>query len=416
MIYAFPADGADRFGQLVSGIATDLAAVDAWWRGQDPGRTPRFDLADFPGCTTTFGRLDVSRVQLPKPATRYRPAKTSLARLIADLSAAGFTSPDKKYLVYYDGPVANVSRCGEGNRGLVGGGPNAVAAVYLGACGATVGTGERSAAITAAHELLHGLNALVFPHPDPGPPNACADDEAHPCDDPKDLLYPRRSSLDTLDQMLLDAGHDDYYGHQGAWWDARDSLFLLRLTGKDRTPPRLPGALSATSDRGVAILRWRRAKDQTRIVYRVYRDGALRAETPKPTLNDGPFDEGTIVEYAVRASDRAGFLSQPLAVRFKVGFGIVDEDGAVTVDTVPPGGVPKLRGVINASALVLRWGRATDTASPIRAYRVLRDGERHADTTRLRISIPKPDIAGVWTVVAIDQAGNVGRPLLQITV
>src|SRR3954463_4629871 len=60
VVYAVPAGGADRFAQLVSPIATDMASIDAWWRNQDSTRTPRFDLASFTGCATTFGRLDVS--------------------------------------------------------------------------------------------------------------------------------------------------------------------------------------------------------------------------------------------------------------------------------------------------------------------------------------------------------------------
>ena len=40
VVYAYPSDGQDRFGLVVHRITTDLAAGDAWWRAQDPVRTP----------------------------------------------------------------------------------------------------------------------------------------------------------------------------------------------------------------------------------------------------------------------------------------------------------------------------------------------------------------------------------------
>src|SRR4051812_37800613 len=61
---AYPSDGVDRFAVFSSAIATDLGAVDTWWRHQDYTRTPRFDLADL-GCPGTMGSLDISDVQLP---------------------------------------------------------------------------------------------------------------------------------------------------------------------------------------------------------------------------------------------------------------------------------------------------------------------------------------------------------------
>src|SRR5256886_9390798 len=53
VVYAYPSDGPDRFGIFGSGISTDLAAIDHWWRGQDYSRTPRFDLAAL-SCPGTF--------------------------------------------------------------------------------------------------------------------------------------------------------------------------------------------------------------------------------------------------------------------------------------------------------------------------------------------------------------------------
>src|SRR6266540_2576322 len=39
--YAIPADAADQFAAAAPKLATDAAAMDTWWRGQDPTRTIR---------------------------------------------------------------------------------------------------------------------------------------------------------------------------------------------------------------------------------------------------------------------------------------------------------------------------------------------------------------------------------------
>src|ERR687887_1282340 len=107
--YVVPSDGADRFASFAPAIVSDLAAADAWWRAQDPTRTPRFDLADFP-CSTTLGRLDLSFARLPNPGGAYMGADRG-PRLVNDL--ASLASEAVKNLVYYDGPTpGGSSTCG----------------------------------------------------------------------------------------------------------------------------------------------------------------------------------------------------------------------------------------------------------------------------------------------------------------
>ncbi len=136
------------------------------------------------------------------------------------LPAAGFRSPFTKYLVYYDGPVAEADLCGQGASDATGFG---LAAMYVQACsGAPV-------SVVAAHELLHTLGAVPR-----GAPNRCPDPNgAHTCDSMADLMHP---FLDTspLDAKLLDPGRDDYYGHSGTFTDSQDSPWLVQL---DRQQP-----------------------------------------------------------------------------------------------------------------------------------------------------------------------------------
>ena len=101
--YAVPADATSRFGTLASAIATDTAAIDAWWRREDPARAPRYDLFAFPGCTSKFGSLDLGFVRLPQYGTSYM-GDSGADSLLSDLPAIeALTS--QKHVVYYDGPA-----------------------------------------------------------------------------------------------------------------------------------------------------------------------------------------------------------------------------------------------------------------------------------------------------------------------
>jgi hypothetical protein len=233
VIYAFPADGEDRFAQRVHQIVNDVAAIDVWWRRQDPTRAPRFDRFPFPGCTTKLGALDVSKVRLPQPAAYYAPDTMGIVtgrgrhqRLQEALNAEpfGFGSPAKKYLGFYDGPIADAG-CAGGTIGAPAtGGPLAYAWAYLGGCVDDLGSGQRYARI-AAHELIHILGALPRPFPHPGPPHPCPD-QTHVCDSSTDIIYGLGSAT-PLPTVVLDAGKDDYYGHSGPWWDVQDSPYLV---------------------------------------------------------------------------------------------------------------------------------------------------------------------------------------------
>jgi hypothetical protein len=179
VVYALPSDGTDRFAERVSLIDTDAAAMDVWWRGQDPTRTPRFDLHTFSACASIFGQLDVSFARLPHDGAFYGSTGEQYRLIRSDLDAAGFGDPDKKYLVYYDGPALAKGAgvvCGQSETGITEGGPSAYSIVYLGDfCASGLGVGG-VATVTATHELIHGLNALVTP----GPPHPCPRDPGQP--------------------------------------------------------------------------------------------------------------------------------------------------------------------------------------------------------------------------------------------
>jgi hypothetical protein len=231
VIYAIPSDGADRFASLTSAITSDVAAIDAWWRREDPARAPRFDLFAFPGCAPGVGQLDLSFVRLAQPAATYQPLTGRLARLSADLVTAGFGHRFKKYLVFYDGVVESGNVCGQGFLAGEQGGAAGYTAVWVQSlpgipgCG-TLGLGDYLAA-TAVHELLHGLGAVPT-----GAPHGCPGDPGHICGDNRDIMGPS-GEFDLLTEYSLDPGRDDYYGHSSSWLDVQDSAWLQRLDAPD---------------------------------------------------------------------------------------------------------------------------------------------------------------------------------------
>jgi hypothetical protein len=266
-----PSDSATRFPTIGAAIATDAAAIDAWWRREDPSRTVRYDLFAFPGCATKFGSLDIGFVRLPRSGAAYM-GDAGADALLLDLDGLDRLS-SQKHLVYYDGPApfdnavcgtAFVPRSATTQGGLAG-----VAFVWLKSfCGADVGATGLNAAV-AVHELIHGLGALQAG----SSPHECAPPaDGHVCDSPNDVLYPEASSQTSLSTQILDVGRDDYYGHSGNAFDVQDSEWLSHLppqrltiglqgTGSSRGSVRMtaPTAFECTQacsfelDRGLAV-------------------------------------------------------------------------------------------------------------------------------------------------------------------
>jgi hypothetical protein len=223
VVYAIPSDGKDNFETDAPLIVSDVASIDAWWRGQDPTRAPRWDLYPFPGCPAGFGQLDLAFVRLPSPGSAYLDTNARTVTLASQLLDT--TNDEKKTLVYYDGPVSESDICGTSGVEPTSGGTFGFTFVWLGACDNDLGTAGE-VAHTATHELLHDLGA----EPDSGPPHGCPPpNTGHPCDSSSDILYPFVSPGAKLSDAILDVGRDDYYGHSGSWWDVQDSSWLQHL-------------------------------------------------------------------------------------------------------------------------------------------------------------------------------------------
>lgn len=411
VVYAVPADGEDRFAQRVDGIVRDLTVVTEWWEGQDSTRAPRFDLAESAACSPELelARLDVSSARLPQGGTVYSSAFDPYGPLLADLNRPplSFDDPDKKYLVFYDGPVSR-PQCGTSSRELDGG-RLATAVIYLASvCGASAGQAGWLA-VVIAHELIHSLGALPPAVSGQGAPHTCSLDPGHPCDSASDILFPSGKSTDTLQSKQLDVGRDDYYDHSGSWWDVRDSLFLARLDTDDAEPPVGPATITATSRETLVHVSWPQARDDTPVAYRVYRNGRLFLTTSELREIDSGLP-GQTFSYGVRAVDGAGHLGPLRSLRFTIGLGVVNEAGVLVDDTVPPPQVTGFRAVRGRASLTLRWSPVSDPGG-LKGYRLTRNGRRHGGlVSRPLRTVSLAGARARWNVSAVDRAGNVGDP------
>jgi len=231
VIYAYAADMPDRFDSWASRIARDLAGVDAWWQTQDPTRTPRFDFADFPSCSSTFGQLDISTLPLKNPTEAYTPADPGslIDRVLAEVPS----SVGKVDLLYLDLPLAaGVTACGYTHYlSLPPAPPEGTSLVFLqpssaGCLLGGVGSGNGWPAQAAAHELSHMMTGRLR-----DAPHSCPEDPGHICEFGADILAGAgKASYRSLSQAVLDPDHDDYYGHGlPNRWDMRNSALLRHL-------------------------------------------------------------------------------------------------------------------------------------------------------------------------------------------
>lgn len=397
--YVHPPGSPDRFAEWAPRIVGDVAAIEAWWRREDPTRTPRFDQFPFP--CTGLGALDLTNVALSQAITGIGGAFSTIRQLLATQN--GFDQPEKVYLAYYDGPTgqSGLERvCGQG---APGGGPLSlpgIAVVYLDSCAGS--SSDLLRPIVAVHELIHVFGAVADQAP-----HSC--DSGHVCDVENDLMSAslRRSELET---HVLDGGRDDYYGHGGPWLDVRNSLFLERLDSPDRTPPATPAKLLARgTPTGEVRISWAASADDVGpVTYRVSRDGRFVRAVSETALTFPSFPGETAV-YSVRAQDDVGHLSQPSTIRFKGGFGIVDEAGTLVRDTVPPPAISKVTVRRRDKVVGLSWPAVRDPGG-LRGYRI-RIGTRTLTVTKPAVTITRSRLRAPVTIAPVDRAGNVGPAL-----
>ena len=398
VLYVRSPGAADRLAELAPRFVGDAAAIETWWRGDDATRSPRFDFFAAPECTSPFGTLDITSVQLPRPLASIEGAFTELRATLFEL---GFRQAEKAYLVYFDGPTGqsgNERICGQGAAPSFS--RSGIAVVYLDSCGAD--TGDTLRPVVAVHELVHVLGAVSS-----SAPHHC--ERGHVCDFPQDLMQAFLSSSE-LESLQLDSGRDDYYGHSGSWLDLQDSLFLERLDSNDLTPPGTPGSLRiGDAPNGLVRMSWAASLDDVGpVAYRVYQDGEFVREVAATSVQLVPVTPGAAL-YSVRAADAVGHLSPLVSGRFLPRVGMVDEQGRLVRDTVRPPTIARVTIKRTKAKVSLTWPAVRD-AGGIRGYRV-RIGARTVTVTRPTITIALARLRAPVSITAVDRAGNASSPL-----
>ena len=88
-VYLLPSDGPDRLSTVASAMQSDVEQMDGWWRGQDPTRAPRNDLAAF----SCGNQLDITTVRSSRSGASLESLQLRFLALVDSMRQAGLSSP-----------------------------------------------------------------------------------------------------------------------------------------------------------------------------------------------------------------------------------------------------------------------------------------------------------------------------------
>jgi hypothetical protein len=232
-VYALPGDGEDDFLDVDGSIALSARALNSWLEVKTGSRL-RYD--------TYQGDLDISFMQLEYSAEQISDLGTQILLLMEyEIKTRGFDTPNKLYVIYYDGFfVTNEGYCGLAAFPPDGAGVTATLLLR--------GYSPRNDLVcprqftqsadytgyfemTILHELLHLMGMVP----------ECAPNyhDGHVSDSSQDLLYHQYDGSYSPLYTYLDYHNDDYFGHGNP--DCPDfgrSVFLDPEPANAELPPR----------------------------------------------------------------------------------------------------------------------------------------------------------------------------------
>lgn len=172
--------------------------------------------------------------------------------------------------------------------------------------------------------------------------------------------------------------------------------------GPDDIPPTTVGALTATTDgHGVVSLAWPPTTDDLLLTgYQVARDGTPIGIAYGTSFVDRDASQARSHDWSVSGLDCVGNLGGAASA------------SVFLPDTTTPGVPPALSAIVrDADTVDLSWGAAKDNVG-VTGYRVSRNGVVLLTTSQTSL-VDEPVPSNVeldYQVVAIDAAGNVGKP------
>ena len=185
----------------------------------------------------------------------------------------------------------------------------------------------------------------------------------------------------------------------------------------DRVPPPAPSGLAATPAPNAVGLAWLASSASDVATYRVYRDGALRAQDLTNTgYADMPVAPGAVHWYAVTAVDGNGNES---ARSDSVG-----AEALSAADTTPPAAPSSLAATVRPEGIELTWSVPADP--DLQGYFVHRRGPGESLFARLIdvdvVTEPRfldgtvgPNGDYAYRVTAVDASGNESEPSAEVT-
>lgn len=225
-IYLYPSNVSSRFATFAAMFQADAAQASNLVEGLY-GTGVRFDMrkGDPTSKNTDGVFLDITVVKSKHNAKQLGGGRQfNLVR--HELVAKGFTSPDKKYVVWLD---AASRYCGQAelyqdttrDTALNSNQKRTTAIVYR-PYSTSNADGGFCRGRTLLHEVGHNLGALQKVAPN-------AFDGAHCDDDNNDVMCYTGSDQDTSDSSKFDFGNDDYWDPPAgplAWWTVNLSRFV----------------------------------------------------------------------------------------------------------------------------------------------------------------------------------------------
>lgn len=330
LIYAHPR-AIDRFATFAPTIERRAGQIEAIF---DASAAQTGGHRHVRWVTDANCNVDVRSVVVPDTAI----ALGGFQELVRTLSAQGFSSNDRKYLVWVDTGSATttnpVSCAGLGtlypdesdsqqnsNNVFTG-----VARVEERCLFAAL---DAVAAKVEAHELAHTLGAVQGGTPHHSTSSHCTDDHDLMCYD--DGAGLRIVCASTSNEMRLDCQHDDYFstnptagGYLDTHWNLADSRWLEPGPGIAFAPGPPTSVSGVPGNEQVAVSWSPPSSDGGAPVssYRVYRDGqVVRVVTTPATrsFTDTGLANGTTYRYQVAAVNPAGEGPRSAAISVMAG-------------------------------------------------------------------------------------------------
>ncbi len=215
-LYVLPSDGQDESLDTNGKIAASVSLFQNWLAGQTGGRKLRMD--------TYQGKLDITFFRLSKTDAQMQTYSPYVREEIeTQLKAAGFTSPEKIYAVYYGG--GNPRGCGDSTWPPTS--PPGMVVLYLKgtwpnapACSTNPlpsPNGPGYLEFSMLHEIIHTIGFV----PECAPHHTL---RGHVSDSSNDIMY---AGSKPWNPSILDVNHDDYFMHTNVnCLDLSDSNYL----------------------------------------------------------------------------------------------------------------------------------------------------------------------------------------------